>query len=107
MVSASWVLRKSSNRSACEPRAPRWTSEINKVRKHRSGLSSREESLPMPVHLPDSCDRAMTIVATDGPARINDAPLQKRKAARCDSEATRVAGRHCERSEAIHSTQQR
>jgi hypothetical protein len=43
------ALRKSSNRSACEPRAPRWTSEINKVRKRRSGLSSLEESLPIPV----------------------------------------------------------
>src|SRR5882757_3518244 len=67
MVSASWERRKSSSRSACEPRAPRWTSEINKVRKRRSGLSSLEESLPMPVHLPDSCDKAMTIHATDGP----------------------------------------
>src|SRR5712675_1790959 len=67
MVSASWLLRKSSTRSACEPRAPRWTSEINKVRKRRSGLSSLEESLPIPVHLTDSCDRAMTSDAADGP----------------------------------------
>src|SRR6266498_1718442 len=74
MVSASWVLRKSSNCSACEPRAPRWTSEINKVRKRRSGLSSLKESLPIPVHLTDSCDRAMTTDAADGPTRINDAP---------------------------------
>jgi hypothetical protein len=29
----------------------------------------------MPVHLPDFCDRAMTTDATDGPTRINDAPL--------------------------------
>src|SRR5256714_6459256 len=40
MVSASWPRRKSNNRSACEPRAPRWTSEINKVRKRRSRHSS-------------------------------------------------------------------
>jgi hypothetical protein len=47
----------------------------------------------MPVHLPDSCDRAMTIVATDGPTRINDAPLQMRIAARCDRQATITEGR--------------
>src|SRR6266481_4175336 len=96
MVSASWLLRKSSNRSACEPRAPRWTSEINKVRKRRSGLSSLEESLPMPVHLPDPCDKAMTIHATDGPKRIHDDNPRRESAtrprhgvtARCDIQAT-------------------
>src|ERR1700676_5189005 len=60
MVSASWVLRQYSNRSACEPRAPRWTSEINKVRKRRSGLSSLIASLPMREQLADSRDSAMT-----------------------------------------------
>src|SRR6188508_1499975 len=88
MVSASWVLRKSSNCSACEPRAPRCTSEINKVRKRRSGLSSLKESLPIPVHLTDFCDRAMTYYATDGPTRISAAPLSSRIAAPCDRQAT-------------------
>src|SRR5205085_6669496 len=87
MVSASWLLRKSSKRSACEPRAPRWTSEINKVRKRRSGLSSLE-SLPIPAHLTDFCDSAMTVHATDSPTRINAAPLLSRIAARCDRQAT-------------------
>src|SRR5204863_10102543 len=63
MVSASWVLRKSSNRSACEPRAPRWTSEMNKVRQRRSGLSSLKESLPMHVPLTDSHDSPMPVRA--------------------------------------------
>src|ERR1700730_11310446 len=70
MVSASWLRRKSSNRSACEPRAPRWTSEINKVRKGRSGLSSLIESLPMNAHLTDSHDRAMTTEAARGTAKM-------------------------------------
>src|SRR6266567_8090948 len=104
MVSASWLLRKSSNRSACEPRAPRWTSEINKVRKRRSGLSSREESLPIPVHLTDCCDRAMTSGAADSPreptTRIDDAPLASRITARYDNPATWTTelqiDRHCE-----------
>src|SRR6188472_1425565 len=92
MVSASWLLRKSSNRSACEPRAPRWTSEMNKVRKRRSGLSSLEESLPIQVHLTDSRDTAMTSGAADGPgdpvSGINDAPPRLRITARCDNQAT-------------------
>src|SRR6516162_11305595 len=60
MVSASWLRRKSSNLSACEPRAPRWTSEINKVRKRRSGLPSLTASLPMNAALTDSHDKGMT-----------------------------------------------
>src|SRR3979411_1005185 len=86
MGAACGLLKKSSNCSACEPRAPRWTSEINKVRKRRSGLSSLEESLPMPVHLPDSCDKAMTIHATDdrkSMTRISGTPHHG-VTARCD-----------------------
>src|SRR5882724_4824132 len=66
MVSASWLRRKSSNRSACEPRAPRWTSEINKVRKRRSGHSSLITSLPMREQLSEFHDSVMTIQAADG-----------------------------------------
>src|SRR6478672_13299560 len=66
MVSASWLRRKSSNRSACEPRAPRWTSEMNKVRKRRSGHSSLKGSLPMRRDLTDSHDKAMTEHFADG-----------------------------------------
>src|ERR1700742_2361514 len=66
MVSASWVRRKSSNRSACEPRAPRWTSEINKVRKRRSGLSSLIESLPIGEPIIQFRDNAMTSCAANG-----------------------------------------
>src|SRR5476649_280176 len=69
MVSASWQRRKSSNRSACEPRAPRWTSEINKVRKRRSGHPSLITSLPMREQLAESHDRAMTIHAAAGTSR--------------------------------------
>src|SRR5439155_5816771 len=89
MVSASWLLRKYSNRSACEPRAPRWTSEINKVRKRRSGLSSLKESLPIPAHLTDFCDRAMTVHAAITPRESMPRPLCLRIAARCDKQATR------------------
>src|SRR5271169_3265560 len=96
MVSASWPFRKSSNRSACEPRAPRWTSEINKVRKRRSGLSSLIESLPMNAHLTDSHDRAMTTEAAHGTAnhahpagpRISPARVYSRIAALRDNQAT-------------------
>src|ERR1700710_298002 len=69
MVSASWLRRKSSNRSACEPRAPRWTSEINNVRKRRSGHSSLIPSLPMRERLADFHDGAMT---SHDPVRHSD-----------------------------------
>src|SRR6478735_7273762 len=45
-------------------------------------------SLPIDVHLTDSCDRAMTPGAAVGPTRIDDAPLPLRITARCDREAT-------------------
>src|SRR3981189_40769 len=77
MVSASWLRRKSSNRSACDPRAPRWTSEVNKVRKRRSGHSSLKEALPMRRHLTPSHDKAMTEHFADGTAY----PAQPRAAA--------------------------
>src|ERR1700730_10257571 len=70
MVSASWLRRKSSNRSAWEPRAPRWTLEINKVRKRPPGLSSLLESLSMKAHLTESHDRAMTTEAARGTAKM-------------------------------------
>src|SRR5438132_2588764 len=94
MVSASWLLRKSSNCSACEPRAPRWTSEINKVRKRRSGLSSLIESLPMDAHLTDSHDRAMTTEAVHGTANADPAGTRISPHSRliANSSATRQSG---------------
>src|SRR6266404_8410848 len=68
MVSASWPRRKSSNRSACAPRAPRWTSDINKVRKRLPGHSSLIASLPMREQLTESRDSVMTIQAAEGAA---------------------------------------
>src|ERR1700733_7087485 len=88
MVSASWLRRKSSNRSACEPRAPRWTSEINKVRKRRSGHSSLIASIPMREQLADSRDGVMTIHAADATTRIGHLLSGKRIAAGCDNQAT-------------------
>src|ERR1700753_1590385 len=104
MVSASWMRRKSRNRSACEPRAPRWTSEINKVRKRRSGLSSLISSLPMREHLAKSHDNWMTTDVPD--SAVNRAPdtnqlcPAKKLAAACDTEATRRRLPHGE-SEAL------
>src|SRR5437868_1599187 len=94
MVSASCALRKSSNCSACEPRAPRWTSEINKVRKRRSGLSSLIESLPMDAHLTDSHDRAMTTEAVHGTANADPAGTRISPHSRliANSSATRQSG---------------
>src|SRR5581483_9126303 len=104
MVSASWIRRKSSNRSVCEPRAPRCTSEINRVRKRRSGLSSLTESLPIRAPLTDSHDSAMTC---DGTHQVPSLRGSFRRitpltpwlaiAARCDSEATKPASLRAER----------
>src|SRR5258708_22984453 len=86
MVSASWLRRKSSNRSACEPRAPRWTSEMNKVRKRRSGHSSLIVQLPMREQLADFHDSVMTAHAAAGTSIIRSA--RWRIAAPCDNGAT-------------------
>src|ERR1700753_10584 len=100
MVSASCTRRKSRNRSACEPRAPRWTSEINKVRKRRSGLSSLISSLPMREHLAKSHDNWMTTDVPD--STVNRAPdanqlcPAKKLAAACDTEATSCRPAHGE-----------
>src|ERR1700743_2858315 len=92
MVSASWTRRKSSKRSACEPRAPRWTSEINKVRKRRSGLSSLISSLPMREHLARSHDNVMTIHAPEPAVNCtpdaNQLSPARKLATACDTEAT-------------------
>src|SRR6516162_4804799 len=100
MVSASWLRRKSSNLSACEPRAPRWTSEINKVRKRRSGLSSLTASLPMNAPLTDSHDKGMTGrgTAQRRPEAVLAQPCDANQtftlagdlAVRCDNQATRI-----------------
>src|SRR5882757_5111281 len=90
MVSASWVRRKSSSRSACEPRAPRWTSEINKVRKRRSGHSSLIPSLPMRERLADSHDTAMTFHAAAAAAwrpHIEHVKMMDRSMAVTDAQA--------------------
>src|SRR5882757_2447642 len=89
MVLASWVRRKSSNRSACEPRAPRWTSEINKVRKRLSGHSSLIPSLPMRERVPDFHDGAMTVHAAGGATRrsIEGVEMMDRAVAVPDVEA--------------------
>src|ERR1700756_2368143 len=99
MVSASWLRKKSSSLSAGEPRAPRWTSEINKVRKRRSGLSSLTESLPIHAPLTDSHDRAMTghhspvgrqsLSSRSFSARIGRSNIQVAIAAGYDNQATR------------------
>src|SRR5262249_22233595 len=93
MVSASWTRRKSSNRSACEPRAPRCTSEINKVRKRRSGLSSLTESLPIRAPLTDSHDSDVTgansCLCAAFSTRIGPLTAQVAIAAGYDNQATR------------------
>src|SRR5271167_3268946 len=103
MVSASWLFRKSSNRSACEPRAPRWTSEINKVRNRRSGNSSLIEPLPMREQVTESHDGLMTRPGTvfrsrsgwlmhhpvaPSRERITRPRAQSRITAQCDRRAT-------------------
>src|SRR4030081_3514002 len=90
MVSASWLRRKSSNRSACEPRAPRWTSEINKVRKRRSGHSSLIASLPMREQLADFHDSAMTV--DHGSCPRKNPPLETNQ--RIDAERRPLAPLH-------------
>src|SRR5260370_32299590 len=90
MVSASWLRRKSSNSSACEPRAPGWTSNINKVRKRRSGHSSLIAWLPMREQLTESCDIVMTIHAADGTAdSVKRMKMMDRPVAIADAKAIR------------------
>ncbi|MGB6394191.1 MAG: hypothetical protein WBF73_00735, partial [Bradyrhizobium sp.] len=71
-----------------------WTSEINKVRKRRSGLSSLIEALPMYADLTDSNDRAMTTEAAHGIASARPAGtrINPRSRSFTNSTATRQSG---------------